>query len=145
MKLKILSLIITLLLLVGSIGVAGDAQIASGDPRTQSLRHYYVTGAAAVSASLSIPSSGTQIFELVSIDIHLSAVGAAGNLTITKNSGLGAAYDTNLITQNMTSVTDLLIMYEPGEAIFSNLDSIDFVWANASARTYGITVKYKVK
>jgi len=124
---------------------AADSQLTLGDPGIKSVRQFYATGTAAISSSLTIPLQGTQVFELVSIDLHLSAAGAAANLTVTKNSGLGAAYDTVLVTQDMTSVTDLLILYEPGEAIFSNLDSIDVAWANGSSRTYGLTIKYRVK
>jgi len=142
---SLLRLLVIIAILGPLSALAADAQIALGDPKTQSLRQFYVTGSGAVSASLTVPTQGTNLFELVSIDAHLSAAGAAANLTVTKNSGLGAVYDTVLLTQDMTSVTDLLILYEPGEAIFSNLDSIDVAWANGSSRTYGLTIKYRVK
>ena len=141
----LIGLMFIVLMFSWSLSYAADSVLAVGDPKQKSIRQYYVTGAAAIAASLSIPTQGTEIFELISLELALSAAGAAANLTVTLNSGLGANYDTIYLTQDMTSVNDLVQLYEPGEVVFSNLDSIDVAWANGSTRTYGLVIKYRLK
>lgn len=102
-------------------------------------KHDHATGSAAISYSLA-PTNTEQILE---VRIHLSAAGGAGNLTITHNSALGAAYDVNLLTQDMTAVQDLV--WNP-DGDFHELapgDSFDIAWANANTRTYGLEVIYR--
>ena len=104
-----------------------------------SLRFNYTTGAAAVAIEL---APGTQ-FRVIEVRGHLSAAGGAGNLTVTVDANAGAAYDTVLKTQDMTSVTDL--MYQPDTPFYLDADDkILIAWENASARTYGITIVYEV-
>lgn len=98
-----------------------------------------VTGAEAVGFTL---APGVA-FELTEIRIHLSAVGAAANLTVKMDAIAGAAFDAIVITQDMTSVLDLF--WQPDHPMFFNAgDELDFAWANGSTRTYGIEVIYEV-
>jgi hypothetical protein len=84
------------------------------------------------------PGKAGQLHEL---KIHLSAAGGAGNLTVTLDANAGAEYDTVLLTQDMTSVTDLL--WQPDQPVyFDKGDKIVVAWANANSRTYGLEVKY---
>lgn len=93
------------------------------------------TGAVALVAKVSPDSS----CELDEVRIHLSAAGGAGDLIIQINSGGGAAYDTVLLKQDMTAVTDLV--WQPTRPIkLAKGDEIDLAWANANSRTYGIEV-----
>lgn len=93
------------------------------------------TGAAAI-AKTCTPSNSSA---LDSIMLHLSAAGGAGNLTVTIDAVAGAAYDTVLLTQDMTSVVDLY--WQPDRPIeLDNGDKIVIAWANAAGRTYGLTV-----
>lgn len=97
------------------------------------------TGAAAVSMTVN-PAKAWQLEE---VRIHLSAVGAAGNLTITIDANAGTAYDVVLLTQDMTSITDLV--WQPDRPIkFENGDKIVIAWANGSTRTYGIEVLHEI-
>jgi microcystin degradation protein MlrC len=83
----------------------------------------------------------SQAAALDSIILHLSAAGGAGNLTVTLDAAAGAAYDTVLLTQDMTLVTDLL--WQPDRPIeLDNGDSVVVAWANAAGRTYGLTVNH---
>lgn len=139
------------LLLVAGVGYSfppeadsEDIPITVGGWGVQQVRQYYVTGSGAVSSTLSIPHQGTQVFELVSIEIHLSAAGTAGDFTMTLDSGQGSEYDTLLVSQDMTTVTDYVRQFG-SEYIFRNVDSIVLAWANGSAVTYGITIKYKLR
>ena len=141
-------LILALLALITLLPIAGwgaDVAITSGDPRTIAIRRFTATGAGNIASTVSIPDNGTSIWEVISIELHLSAVGAANNLTATVDSGSGSAYDVNVITQDMTATTDLLYTFEDGELMLRNTDDLVFSWTNAGAVTYGLTVKYKVK
>ena len=96
------------------------------------------TGAAAVDMTIApgVP------WQLESIRIHLSAGGAATNLTATVDAGAGAAYDVALATQAMGGVTDYF--YKPDFPIpFGPDDELDIAYANGGGATYGIEVYYQ--
>ena len=96
-----------------------------------------VTGAAAVSITV----NPTTDFFLEEVRIHLSAAGTAGNLTIVQDAGAGPAFDTTLLTQDMTAVVDY--PWVPVRHFhFEDDDNILITWANASNRTYGIQILY---
>ncbi len=102
-----------------------------------SLFKSIATGAAAISKS--VTPSGRGAFD--SILLHLSAAGGAGNLTVTVDAVSGADYDTVLLTQDMTLVTDLF--WQPDRPIeLDSGDSIVIAWANAGGKTYGLTVDW---
>jgi hypothetical protein len=95
------------------------------------------TGAAAIAVTVA-PGKAWQLRE---IRVHLSAAGGAGNLTATIDNGTAAAYDTVVLTQDMTSVVDL--EWQPDFPMsFASGDELDIAWANASTRTYGIEIIY---
>lgn len=80
-------------------------------------------------------------FQIEEIRIHLSAGGAATNLTIALDAGAGVAYDCVLATQDMTGVTDLV--YQPAKPILCQAnDEVDIAYANGGGATYGIEVYY---
>jgi hypothetical protein len=83
-------------------------------------------------------------WELREIRLHLSANGGANNFTATMDAGAGAAYDAVILTQDMTSISDLSETWEPEEKRFRSDDELDFAWTNANARTYGLEIIYKV-
>ena len=81
-------------------------------------------------------------WQLESIRVHLSAGGAATNLTVTVDAGAGAVYDVVLATQAMNGVTDYF--YKPDFPIpFGPADEIDIAYANGGGATYGIEVYYQ--
>jgi len=93
------------------------------------------TGSGAISHTLT-PTLG---FQLEEIRIHLSDVGTAGDLTVTLDALAGAAYDTILLTQDMSSVKDLA--WQPTRPhSFVKGDAIKVAWANGSSRTYGMEI-----
>lgn len=102
------------------------------------LVYQRATGSAAIAMTV---APGVQ-WKLIAVRLHLSAAGGAGNLTATMDSGTGAAYDTVLITEDMTSVTDY--QYTPQNPWRFEDDELDFAWANANGRTYGLEVCYKL-
>lgn len=101
-------------------------------------RFHRVTGAAAIASTL-VPGVAWQLEE---IRVHLSAAGGAGDLTATLDHSVGAAYDTVILTQDMTSLTDYVWHCErPME--FDADTELDIAWANANTRTYGLEVIFK--
>ena len=81
-------------------------------------------------------------WQLESIRIHLSAGGAATNLTATVDAGAGAAYDVVIATQAMGGVTDYF--YKPDFPIpFGPDDELDIAYTNGDGATYGIEVYYQ--
>ncbi len=96
------------------------------------------TGAAAIAYTL----APGKPWQLESIRVHLSAAGGAGDLTATIDHGAGAAYDINLLTEDMTTVTDLV--WTPSRPMeFLAGDELDIAWANAGTKTYGLEIVFK--
>ena len=97
------------------------------------------TGAVALATTL----APGRAFQLLEVRIHLNEAGGAGNLTATVDNNAGAAYDLNLITQDMTTIVDFV--WQPEYPIhFDKSDEIDFAWANAGTKTYGLEIKYNL-
>ena len=96
------------------------------------------TGNSAVSYSFA-PTNSVAIKQ---VRVHLSAAGAAGDMTFTLNSAGGTAYDVLVLSEDMTSVTDLIWNPNGDTFYIAPGDSFDIAWANASARTYGIEILY---
>jgi len=94
-------------------------------------------------STLSTTLAPGQKWALREIRIHLSAAGGAANFTATMDSGTNAAYDSVVLSQDMTSVTDL--EWQPDFPMtFDDGDELDFAWANGSGRTYGLEVIYSL-
>ena len=107
---------------------------------TGKAKPHRATGSAAIASSL---SPETPIV-LVSVRMHLSAAGgtASENFTVTIDSATAAAYDTVIFSQDMNTVQDLLWVPEQPVPVV-NGDEIDFAWANANGRTYGLEAVYR--
>lgn len=98
-----------------------------------------VTGAVAVNYDFEVTKG---IARIVEVRIHLSAAGGAGDLTFTIDSGHGSEYDVVYLTQDMTTVTDLI--WVPTRRIYiTPADAFEVDWANANTRTYGIEILYE--
>jgi len=77
--------------------------------------------------------------DLQQVAIHLDAVGASGTLTIVNDNGAGAAYDTTLLSIDMTAVQNYL--WIPARPFrLKATDKLNITWANAGGKTYGIEV-----
>ena len=101
-------------------------------------RFHRATGGVAIASTLA-PGIAWQ---LESIRVHLSAAGGAGDFTATLDHSVGAAYDLVIATQDMTTTTDYVWHTErPME--FDADTELDFAYANANTRTYGLEVIWK--
>lgn len=94
------------------------------------------------SAAISVTVNPGRPWQLEEIRVHLDAVGAAGNLTATVDAAAGAVYDTVILTQDMTAVTDLVFIPDR-PMLFENGDKLIVAWANAGGKTYGVEVKHR--
>lgn len=88
-------------------------------------------------------------FEFLEIDIHISAVPTTSeDLTITKDAGAGANYDTNLLTEDFSTILtspSISYIWSPNERkIYPNADDILRVaWDNSETRDFGLTLTYR--
>lgn len=101
--------------------------------------HLSTTGA----LSLSVGSQGSsRAIEIYEVRVHLNAAGAQQTLTLTIDSGLGAAHDVVLSQQNMTSVTDFA--WRPdAPCLIGRDDVLDIDWLNGGGKTVGVTVLWR--
>ena len=110
----------------------------SWTPKIGHAQYSNTTGADAIAKTLA-PGIAWQ---LEGIRVHLSAAGGAGNLTATIDHGTGAPYDVVILTQDMTTVTDLV--WTPERPLeFLAGDELDIAWANTGTKTYGLEIVFK--
>jgi len=113
----------------------------ANDYRQDRVIREQATGSSAIATSIN-PGAP---FDLLEVRLHLNAVGGAGNLTITVNDGTGSGYDTVVLTEDMTTLTDVVYPDNDKKHCLFSGDSVDIAWANANSRTYGLTVVYQLK
>ncbi|MBU1173445.1 MAG: hypothetical protein KKD44_28075 [Proteobacteria bacterium] len=108
---------------------------------SQRIYKTYATGAAAIAATQVVPAVPTASQRrLTDVHVHFDvAPAAAANLTITLNAVATAPYDTLLSTASMVGLTDY-VWFPNGDLWLAGGDSIDVAYANADARTYGVTI-----
>jgi len=98
-------------------------------------RHSRATGAVAIAHTL----APTTQFQLNEVRVHLSAGGAATNLTITLVSSVAVAYNQVLLTQAMAGVSDIILLpAQPHDFVAG--DAIVVEYANGGGATYGVDV-----
>ena len=100
------------------------------------------TGAAAIAKAVNPAAK----FRLLAITLHLSAAPTTSqNFVATLDAGDGTAYDTVLITRDLTvgSVTDQVWVFGKGYE-FESDDHIDITWTNTDTKTYGLRVIYEL-
>jgi hypothetical protein len=77
------------------------------------------------------------------IRVTLSSVGAtAEDITVDFDANAGAAYDHNLITQDMNTLLGLRTVYTGKGLLFNSADQLDFAYTNTDVSTWGIEIEY---
>ena len=95
------------------------------------------------SSGFSVSINPQEDFYLDDIRVHLPSVGVAGTLTVILNSSKGSMYNVVLVSQDMTSIADLV--YQPdSKSHFLEGDFITVAWANASNLLYGVEFVYTI-
>lgn len=100
------------------------------------------TGSSHIKETISLNGmTSGQFWQLHEFRIHLSgAATATNNLTLTMRSHEGSAYDCNILTQDMTSVAD--VIWNDGPFKLRGTDRLVVAWTNdaASFKTWGFQV-----
>lgn len=106
----------------------------------KNVYNVYTSGSGAISETF----QPNHDFTIVGIRLHLSAAGGAGTFTAQVDSELGAAFDNVLISQDMTSVSDINWFLDPTNILlgYSRSEKIVFSYANSNNRTWGLQVTY---
>ena len=131
--------------LIGSVvallALTAYALTTSGTTAISGVRRstwaYNTTGA----VSLTVGTG--QAIRIHEIRLGLSAAGGAGNLTAVIQDGDYATIDLNVLTQDMTSASDVQEIYE-GDFDLAAGDTLVLAYANANNKTYLIKVIYEV-
>ena len=96
------------------------------------------TGALAMAQSLSHPAS----WRILEIRLHLNAAGGvAEDFTAKVDSSTAAVYDALLFSQDTNGLTDI---FDVTPHHIATGDEVDFAWANAGGKTWGLEVFYEV-
>lgn len=98
-----------------------------------------VTGSGAIATSYA-PAAD---FWLESVTLHLSSSGStAEDFAITLNANDGGAYDTVLLSQDLSSPATTDLVYAPtgGRLLCESGDAIDVAWPNSESRVYGLRI-----
>ncbi len=101
----------------------------------------YVSARATGSGALSLVASPGVPWRLEQVRVHLSAVGASGDLVMDVDDGDGAEYNARLLTQPMATISDFVWRPQNG-VILGATDDVSVTWANAGGVTYGIKITY---
>jgi len=129
-------------LLTGIILAAGTAVIGRVLPLATVETPYTGSGNVVVGTERIAPGAA---FRLTEIELHLSAAPTTGaqNLVITKDDGVGVAYDLVILTIDLVAnaVTDLVI--KPDKTCKAT-DVITAAWTNTDGRTYGLIFKHQL-
>lgn len=97
------------------------------------------SGAAAIAMTV----SPREPWELEGIRVHLGGAGAAGNLTVTVDSGYGSVHDTVIFTQAMVGETDIDYRWHPTQKFTSKNDKVVIAYTNTGTETWGIEITYR--
>ena len=100
------------------------------------------TGAVAIAKTLAPAAK----FRLLSVTLHMSSAPTTSqNFTVTLDAGDAAAYDTVLVSRDLSvgSVTDQVWTFGEGYE-FESDDEIDIAYTNTDTRTYGLRIVYEL-
>jgi len=105
------------------------------------------TGASAISTTVtptSAPAVGYKAKQwmLVAVYLHLSAAGAAGNFTITRDAAAGSACDLVVLSQAMLALTDVAFVPEVPMPMDAG-DALVCAYSNSGSKTYGLEVVWQ--
>lgn len=104
------------------------------------IHHDYVTGTGTIDFNM----ANARNLEIMELRIHLSAASDVTGLTLVVNSGLAAAYDTNVFSPPSTETSRTDVVWRPGnELILTSTDSLDLDLTLAGGTTYGVVILWK--
>lgn len=129
----------SLIYIQGSTNYDGLRKIHAVATNTITIVAPYVAETFAGTETIKTMFSANYPFELLGYDVHLSAVGGSGSLTVTLDAAAGSAFDTQFDTNDMTSDADINQMWNPPKKCAAG-DKVDIAYANANDKTFGIKI-----
>lgn len=96
------------------------------------------------SSAISVTFTPNRQWELEGIRLHLSAGGAATDLTVTVDSSYNSAFDIVLLTKAMSGISDYDYRWDPTHKFLNKDDKIVVAYANGGSATWGLEIIYKV-
>lgn len=82
--------------------------------------------------------------ELIALYLHTSAVGGSGDFVVSLDNDRGRDYDINWLTQDMSSITDLVWPTNSARHFVPKDTPLDLLWTNpSSAATWALEVYYE--
>ena len=122
----------------------GDSTYAMAYKEKRLIVETPFTGAGNLVVGTNLIDPGAK-FKLVAIELHLSAAPTTGaqNLVITKDDGVAAAYDLNVLTLDLVANAIVDLRIEPN-LLCKATDAITAAWTNTDGRTYGLIFKYEL-
>jgi len=84
-------------------------------------------------------------WELKQVELHLEAAGATAseNFVVALDANKGTYWDTTYYTKDMNGVQDIIWIPEGGPITISKNDLLNFTWADADSRNWGLKVWYR--
>lgn len=101
-----------------------------------------ITAVATGSGALSHSVTFTKPAWVKTIKVHLNSAATTETLTISVDSQLGTAYDTQILSQAMAGTQDLLWLPE-GQLRIAAGDTVTMSWTNTDGRTWGAEINYE--
>ena len=129
------------LLIKGTTNYNGMAYLNAIDTNTIDIRRKYVAETPdgtndKIAAGITYPGR----FEFLGFALHLNAACATTeDLEIAVDADKGSAWDFKIYDEDMNGTQD--IIWQPSEpVILAAKDLVEFSWANAGAKTWGLTI-----
>ena len=95
-------------------------------------------------SAIAVTISPNAPWELEGVRLHLSAGGAATDLTVTMDSAYGSAHDTIVLTQAMNGVANVDYRWSPTQKFTNKNDKVVIAYANGGGTTWGLEVTYRM-
>ena len=104
---------------------------------TDDIKFAKLTGTSTGTVAYEVTST-VGIWSLLEVRAHLSAVGAAGTLDVTLDSGSSTPYDVQFLSESLSTVTS--VFWQPTRPIMiAAADAVDIAWTSP---TTGTTVTF---
>lgn len=140
-EIKFVAVLVALLVILCAggakvMGAMADEKFGSGSQR----RVAFETGTGNIATTFESSVDA----EIVALYLHTSAVGGSGNFVVSLDSDRGSEYDINWLTQDMSSITDLVWPTNSARHFVPKEDALNLLWTNpSSAATWALEVYYE--
>ena len=106
------------------------------------IEYLYFSGSGAMQAEIGVEET----WEMVGFDLTLTALGSAENLTVTRDTAVGSAWDINIYKKDMDAIEDLAFFWRVGGDKgypMNKGDKAVFAWDNSGNAGWGLCGMYR--